>query len=290
MESPAQAVDAAVAKAHAALDRDGPERALESLVRVKRALEALPATAAASSRPVAAGSPPIPDPRSGRATRHRRDHRRRGRSVRARQRGAAEGRAGQLGDGARRGHSAPPGAAAAARDRASWSSAGDGGDLLALNRKNEITRRCPDPGRCADLSAVLAGVAARSADIRPCRICAWSARRRGRRRSASQSSWRPADETVRVAVPVVYAWTDPVHGERDRLFLVVPPATVTPARHAVLFPEPQAAREWSCECAPRERSARERRPEAARGLARRAGGGAGGAWRGPATRRRCASR
>jgi LmbE family N-acetylglucosaminyl deacetylase len=42
--------------------------------------------------------------------------------------------------------------------------------------------------------------------------------------------------TVRLEVPVVYVWTDRVHGERIRPFLVVPPATVTPARAATLFP------------------------------------------------------
>jgi LmbE family N-acetylglucosaminyl deacetylase len=41
--------------------------------------------------------------------------------------------------------------------------------------------------------------------------------------------------------PVVYAWTDPVQGERTRSFLVVPPATVTPARQAVLFPDGKTA-------------------------------------------------
>ena len=41
---------------------------------------------------------------------------------------------------------------------------------------------------------------------------------------------------VRLVRPVVYAWTDPVHGERVRPFVVVPPATVTPLRDAVLAP------------------------------------------------------
>ncbi|MGA9520648.1 MAG: PIG-L family deacetylase, partial [Myxococcaceae bacterium] len=39
---------------------------------------------------------------------------------------------------------------------------------------------------------------------------------------------------LHVDVPVVHAWTDRVHGERVRPFLVVPPATVTPTRDAVL--------------------------------------------------------
>ncbi|HYD48350.1 MAG TPA: PIG-L family deacetylase, partial [Terriglobales bacterium] len=42
---------------------------------------------------------------------------------------------------------------------------------------------------------------------------------------------------IRLALPVVHAWTDPVQGERVRTFLIVPPATVTPLRGAFLFPE-----------------------------------------------------
>ena len=41
---------------------------------------------------------------------------------------------------------------------------------------------------------------------------------------------------VRLIRPVVHAWTDPVQGERVRPFTVVPPATVTPLRDAVLAP------------------------------------------------------
>jgi len=46
---------------------------------------------------------------------------------------------------------------------------------------------------------------------------------------------------VHLDTPVVYAWTDPVQGERARTFLVVPPATVTPARQAVMFANDKAA-------------------------------------------------
>jgi len=41
---------------------------------------------------------------------------------------------------------------------------------------------------------------------------------------------------IELALPVVHAWADPVHGERVRPFLVVPPATVTPVRDAVMVP------------------------------------------------------
>jgi hypothetical protein len=49
------------------------------------------------------------------------------------------------------------------------------------------------------------------------------------------------DRIVHLDAPVVYAWTDPVQGERTRSFLVVPPAAVTPVRQAVLFPNGKAA-------------------------------------------------
>jgi LmbE family N-acetylglucosaminyl deacetylase len=45
-----------------------------------------------------------------------------------------------------------------------------------------------------------------------------------------------AGGTVQLALPVVNAWTDPVRGELTRPFVVVPPATVTPVREAVLAP------------------------------------------------------
>ncbi len=45
----------------------------------------------------------------------------------------------------------------------------------------------------------------------------------------------PGDRTLELAVPVVFAWTDRVLGERERMFHVVPPATLTPVRDAVLF-------------------------------------------------------
>jgi LmbE family N-acetylglucosaminyl deacetylase len=44
------------------------------------------------------------------------------------------------------------------------------------------------------------------------------------------------DRVFRLSLPVVHVWTDPVLGERMRPFLIVPPATVTPAREAVLLP------------------------------------------------------
>jgi LmbE family N-acetylglucosaminyl deacetylase len=41
---------------------------------------------------------------------------------------------------------------------------------------------------------------------------------------------------VRVILPVIHTWTDPVRGELTRPFVVVPPATVTPVRDAVMAP------------------------------------------------------
>ncbi|MEO7734985.1 MAG: NEW3 domain-containing protein, partial [Kofleriaceae bacterium] len=43
-----------------------------------------------------------------------------------------------------------------------------------------------------------------------------------------------AGRAVRITLPVVHAWTDPVRGERTRPFVIVPPATVTPVRDAVM--------------------------------------------------------
>lgn len=48
------------------------------------------------------------------------------------------------------------------------------------------------------------------------------------------------DRTLRLEAPVLHSWTDRVHGERLRRFSVVPPATVTPLREAVLFPGSKA--------------------------------------------------
>jgi LmbE family N-acetylglucosaminyl deacetylase len=50
-----------------------------------------------------------------------------------------------------------------------------------------------------------------------------------------------AGRTIRFQVPVQYAWTDPVRGERLREVVVTPPATVTPFREAVLAPNGTAA-------------------------------------------------
>jgi LmbE family N-acetylglucosaminyl deacetylase len=43
-----------------------------------------------------------------------------------------------------------------------------------------------------------------------------------------------AGHAVRVTLPVIHTWTDPVRGELTRPFVVVPPATVTPVRDAVM--------------------------------------------------------
>jgi LmbE family N-acetylglucosaminyl deacetylase len=48
-------------------------------------------------------------------------------------------------------------------------------------------------------------------------------------------------ERVTLTRSVVYSWNDRVHGERVRPVLVMPPATVTPARQAVLLPNGRAA-------------------------------------------------
>jgi LmbE family N-acetylglucosaminyl deacetylase len=58
---------------------------------------------------------------------------------------------------------------------------------------------------------------------------------------AAQLELAIAGHTVHVALPVIHAWTDPVRGERVRPFLIVPPATVTPARDAVMVAGKTAA-------------------------------------------------
>jgi LmbE family N-acetylglucosaminyl deacetylase len=46
---------------------------------------------------------------------------------------------------------------------------------------------------------------------------------------------------LRIDVPVQYAWTDPVRGERVRQVLIAPPATVTPVREAAMAVNGRAA-------------------------------------------------
>jgi len=48
--------------------------------------------------------------------------------------------------------------------------------------------------------------------------------------------------TVRVTAPLQYAWTDRVLGERTQLVTVTPPVTITPARKATMLPNGAATR------------------------------------------------
>jgi LmbE family N-acetylglucosaminyl deacetylase len=48
------------------------------------------------------------------------------------------------------------------------------------------------------------------------------------------ATFEASGRTFRVEAPVQYMWTDPVRGERLREVLVVPPATVSPAREAAM--------------------------------------------------------
>jgi LmbE family N-acetylglucosaminyl deacetylase len=48
-------------------------------------------------------------------------------------------------------------------------------------------------------------------------------------------------EPMVLETPVVHVWQDRVHGERERPVLIVPPATVTPTRAAVMFPNDRPA-------------------------------------------------
>ena len=60
-----------------------------------------------------------------------------------------------------------------------------------------------------------------------------------------------AGRVVHVRLPVIHAWSDPVRGELTRPFVVVPPATVTPVREAVM-----AARKSCRGAGPRSRRRR----------------------------------
>jgi len=68
--------------------------------------------------------------------------------------------------------------------------------------------------------------------------------------SNSAEGWPPLTASVEfeaggqrlaLEVPLLHVWVDRVHGERQRRVLVVPPATVTPTRDAVMFPNHRAA-------------------------------------------------
>jgi len=50
------------------------------------------------------------------------------------------------------------------------------------------------------------------------------------------------EQRIRLEIPVLHAWNDRVHGERERRFLIQPAATVTPLRDAVLSVNGAAAR------------------------------------------------
>jgi len=50
-----------------------------------------------------------------------------------------------------------------------------------------------------------------------------------------------AGQRVTLTRSIVYSWNDRVHGERVRPVLIMPPATITPAREAVMLPNGHAA-------------------------------------------------
>jgi LmbE family N-acetylglucosaminyl deacetylase len=49
-------------------------------------------------------------------------------------------------------------------------------------------------------------------------------------------------QTLGLSVPLLFSFTDRVHGERERPVQVVPPFTVTPTREAIMFPNGAAAK------------------------------------------------
>ena len=265
---PGAVLDVALVEARTALDRDRPERALPSLIRVKRALAALPATigftpphpgadgAAPSSgprpgadgaapasrpRPGGGGAPPSNDPRVV-------DARRALDAIIA----AAAGvfvRASADRPGAVPGSSVPvrvevilrrpaplrlraialPGLPPARVDAA-----------LEVNHKIEVTKDVPIAAD-APISAPywLASPPERGRHRVP--DLTLVGQPEGPPPLAVEVELELDGAPLRVVAPVVYAWTDQVQGERERAFLIVPPATVTPARQALLFPNGQPA-------------------------------------------------
>ena len=240
------ALDAALGEARAALARDYPERALPALVRVKGMLAVLGGTGSpAPPRPGADGAAPSSghanDPRVVEAERAVDEIIAAAAGVFVR---ASADRAGAV-----PGSSVPvrvevilrrtaplrlraielPGVPAAVVDVA-----------LEVNHKTEVTKDVPIPAD-APISAPYwlasppEGGHHAVADLR------MVGEPKGPPPLAATVELQLDGAAVRLTVPVVYAWTDQVQGERERLFLVVPPATVTPARQAVLFPNGKAA-------------------------------------------------
>ncbi len=222
--APGRRVDTALQKARAALDRDHPERAVAALLQAQQALEALP---------------DVPRVRDARAALDQIIAAAAGVFVRA-----TAARAGAV-----PGSTVPihleiirrqPGSMSLQRVVFPHVAPVEVNAALDINEKRELSSDVPIP------------------DNAPISTPYWLAEPSlpGRQIVADQrlvgAPKGPAPISVGVDlavrgghvhldVPVVYAWTDPVQGERLRTFLVVPPATVTPARQAVMFPNNQAA-------------------------------------------------
>jgi LmbE family N-acetylglucosaminyl deacetylase len=217
-------VTTALDAARAALDRDRPERALAKLLDAQRALDGLPD--APRVRDARAGLVPIIAAAAGlfvRAT--------------AAQPGVVPGGAVDVSVEITQRRPADlvlhavefPGAAAQQID-----------EPLRVNAKRQVTStvRVPaDAAVSAPYWLAEPALAGRQA-VRDARLVGEP---QGPPALAVTIDLRSGARSIRLPVPVMYAWTDQVQGERTRPFLIVPPATLTPARRAVLLPNGQSA-------------------------------------------------
>ncbi len=111
----------------------------------------------------------------------------------------------------------------------------EGGGALAVNERKTFSQPVPLP---ADVPVTLPywlavpGTPGRHAVSEPRLL----GQPEGPPALAVQVELRAGGRDLALEVPVVHAWTDPVLGERERPFVIVPPVTVTPARDAVMLP------------------------------------------------------
>jgi hypothetical protein len=251
--APGAAVDEALANGRRALDRDRPEAVLPALIAAKRGLAALPVSIAATPRPASADrAAPSTESADGAAPSPARDARvLDARSAIDRLIAAASGlfvRASAARPGAVPGSAVPVNVEVLLRRPASLRlravefpglPPAPVGQALEVNHEIAVARDVPIPP-----DAPISSPYWLTAPPGPGRQVVPDLRLVGEPKGppplAVNVDIELDGESVRLAVPVIYAWTDQVQGERERDFLIVPPATVSPVRQAVMFPNGQA--------------------------------------------------